>query len=110
MTATEGCRKDIVGLADKMGIAVDRTIRIRLTEAQVADLQAAVDSGAYASREAIVHEAIAAWRLEHTLHPAEKDRLRHLWEAGKGSESPRSFDIERIITSARGRLGKAAAE
>jgi antitoxin ParD1/3/4 len=87
-----------------------RKIRVALTQDQIADLQAVVDSGAYGSTDEIVQEAITAWRFGHGLLDDDVARLRGLWDAGKASGATRPFDIERILAAARGRLGKAAAE
>ena len=87
-----------------------RKISVTLTEDQLADLRAAVDSGAYASTDEIVREAIAAWRFAHALRNDDILRLRELWDAGKDSGQTRLFDIERTIAAARDRMGKAAAE
>jgi antitoxin ParD1/3/4 len=87
-----------------------RKIRVALTQDQMTDLQAAVDSGAYGSTDEIVQEAITAWRFAHGLLDDDVTRLRALWDAGKEGGATRPFDIERILTAARGRLGKAAAE
>jgi antitoxin ParD1/3/4 len=91
-------------------VADVRTIRVALTEDQLADLRAAVDSGAYASTSEIVQEAITAGRPGHALTGDEVSRLRDLWDAGRQGGVTRPFDIERILTSARRRLGQAAAE
>ncbi len=87
-----------------------RKITVALSEDQLADLRAAVDSGAYASTGEIVREALAAWRLAHALHDDDVGRLRELWDAGRESGPTRPFDIERPLAAARNRLGKAAAE
>ena len=84
-------------------------ISVALTKDQMADLQTAVASGAYASTDEIVHDAITAGRLGHALHDDDVQRLRDLWDAGKGSGTTRPFDIERTIAAARSRLVKAAA-
>jgi antitoxin ParD1/3/4 len=91
-------------------VADVRKFSIALTKEQMADLQAAVASGAYASTDEVVLEAITAWRLAHALRDDEIQRLRELWDAGKAGGVTRDFDIERTISSARARLGAAAAE
>ena len=87
-----------------------RKISVALTADQLADLQAAVDSGAYASTDEIIREAITAWRLGHALHDDDIRRLRDLWDAGRDGGATRPFDIERTLAQARDRLDKAAAE
>jgi antitoxin ParD1/3/4 len=91
-------------------MADHRTIRVTLTPDEQADLSAAVENGSYASASDIVHEAITAWRLGHSLTGEEVTRLRESWDEGKQGGESRDFDIERILASARGRLGDAAAE
>jgi antitoxin ParD1/3/4 len=91
-------------------MADPRKISVTLTPDEQADLSAAVENGSYASASEIVHEAITAWRLGHTLTGQERTRLGELWDEGKQGGERRDFDIERILASARGRLGEAAAE
>jgi antitoxin ParD1/3/4 len=76
----------------------------------MADLQAAVASGTYASADEVVREAITAWRLAHALTDDEIQRLGALWDSGKVDGATQPFDIERTLATARRRLGKAAAE
>jgi len=80
-----------------MGIVVAdlRKINVALTADQLTDLQAAVDSGAYPSTDAIGQEAITAWRFGHALHDDEVQRLRELWDAGKAGGAARCFEIRR---------------
>jgi antitoxin ParD1/3/4 len=87
-----------------------RKIRVSLTHDQMTDLRAAVDSGAYGSTDEIVQQAITAWRFAHGLLEDDVVGLRELWDAGKQGGATRPFDIERTPATARGRLGKAAAE
>jgi antitoxin ParD1/3/4 len=87
-----------------------RRISVALTNDQMADLEAAVASGAHASTGVVVREAITAWRLAHALRDDETQRLRDLWDAGKAGGATRPFDIERTLATARTQLGKAAAE
>jgi antitoxin ParD1/3/4 len=91
-------------------VADIRKISVALTKEQMADLQAAVAAGAYASIDEVVLEAIAAWQLAHALRDDEMQRLRALWDAGKADGATRKFDVERTIATARTRLGEAAAE
>jgi antitoxin ParD1/3/4 len=63
-------------------VADVRKISAALTEDEAADLRAAVDSGAYASTDEIVREAITVWRIEHALLDDNISRLRDLWDAG----------------------------
>jgi antitoxin ParD1/3/4 len=97
-------------LSAEAAVANSRKISITLTDEQMADLQATVASGAYASTDEVVLEAIAAWRLAHALRDDEVRRLRELWDAGKAGGATREFDIERTIAAARTRLDEAAAE
>jgi antitoxin ParD1/3/4 len=87
-----------------------RKISITLEREQIAALERAVDAGDYPDSGAIVREAIRDWQLKRELHGDEIKRLRQLWDAGKKSGKPRKFDIERILSAARKRRGKTAAE
>ena len=98
------------GLGKEGAVADVRKISVALTREQMADVEAAVASGAYASAAEIVQEAITAWRLAHALRDDEIRRLGELWDAGKAGGATRPFDIERTLATARTRLGKAAAE
>jgi antitoxin ParD1/3/4 len=90
-------------------VADVRKISVALTEDQLADLRAAVDSDAYASSDEIVREAIADWRLGHARLEDDIGRLRDLWDAGKDRGATRPLDIERTLVAARERLGTAEA-
>src|SRR4051812_16256160 len=61
-----------------------RTIEIELTEEQIADLQAAVDAGAYATTADAVQHAISDWQVRPTLTDADVQRLGAVWEEGRG--------------------------
>ena len=87
-----------------------RKISVVLSEDQSDDLQAAVDSGAYQSTHDILQEAIADWRMGHTLRGDDVECLRTLWDAGRDDGVTRPFDIERVLGTARKRSGKVAAE
>jgi antitoxin ParD1/3/4 len=87
-----------------------RTVTIELTEAQVADLQAAVDAGGYTTTGAIVQEAISDWQVRHALNEEDVQRLRALWDAGRVDGATQPFDVERILASARARKTRSAAE
>ena len=89
-------------------MADHRTIRVTLTPDEPADLNAAVENGAYGSVREIVQEAITAWRLGHSLTDAETARPGAFRDEGERDGGSRDFDIERILASARGRLGEAA--
>src|SRR5690242_17090896 len=64
-------------------VANSWNISITLTAEQMANLQAAVASGTYASADGIVREAITAWRLAHALTDDEIQSLGSLWDAGR---------------------------
>jgi antitoxin ParD1/3/4 len=82
-------------------------VSIALTGEQVAALKAAVETGEYATTSEIVREAIRDWKFKRDLREQDVKRLRQLWDEGKASGPPKSFDVERSIAAAKGRL-KAA--
>jgi antitoxin ParD1/3/4 len=87
-----------------------RTMTIELTETQVADLQAAVDAGGYATTDAIVREAISDWQVRHALNEEGVQRLRALWDEGRADGATQPFDVERILASARARRIRSATK
>ena len=88
----------------------NRTVTVELTEEQLADLDAAVNAGKYPTTGAIVQEAVSDWQIRHALNDADVQRLRVLWDDGRTDGATRSFDVERILATARARKTSAAAE
>jgi antitoxin ParD1/3/4 len=60
-----------------------RTVTVELTEEQLADLDAAVDAGEYATTGAILREAISDWQIRRALDDGDVQRLRTLWDEGR---------------------------
>jgi antitoxin ParD1/3/4 len=87
-----------------------RTVIVELTEAQAADLQAAVDAGGYTTTGAIVQEAISDWQVRHALNEEDVQRLRALWDEGRADGATKPFDAERILASAHARKTRSVAE
>ncbi len=71
-------------------------ITIALTQEIAKNVRAAVETGDYASTSEVVREALRDWQLKRTAQQEQITHLRHLWEAGIGSGSAGSFDIDEI--------------
>jgi antitoxin ParD1/3/4 len=84
-------------------------VNIALTREQVAALEAAVESGEYATMSEIVREALREWRFKRRLRQEDVDRLRKLWDAGKASGAAEPFDSELTIAAAQAKLREAGA-
>jgi antitoxin ParD1/3/4 len=85
-------------------------ISIALTREQVTALEAAVETGEYASTGEIVREALRDWQLKRQLSQKDIERLRQLWDEGKASGPAEPFDVERTIAAAKARRKAAAGE
>jgi antitoxin ParD1/3/4 len=88
----------------------NRTLTVELTETQLADLDAAVDSGKYPTTDAIVQEAVSDWQIRHALNDADIQHLRALWDEGRADGMTRSFDVKCILARARARKTRATTE
>jgi antitoxin ParD1/3/4 len=82
-------------------------ISVALTSEQVAILEAAVETGEYATTSEIIREALREWQLKREVHLKDLERLRQLWDEGKSSGRAEPFDIERTIAAAKARRKEA---
>ena len=82
-------------------------VSVALTGEQLAALEAAVESGEYASE--IVREAIRDWRFKRELRHEDLERLRQMWDEGKASGPAEPFDVERTLAAAKRRLDETGA-
>jgi len=85
-------------------------VSIALTREQVAALEAAVETGEYASTSEIIREALRDWQLKRQLGEQDINHLRQLWDEGKASGPAEPFDIERTIAAAKARRKAASRE
>jgi antitoxin ParD1/3/4 len=60
-------------------------VSIALTEQQIEELKAVVESGEYATTSRVVREAIRDWQLKRELRQRDIERLRYLLDEGKAS-------------------------
>ena len=85
-------------------------ISIALTAEQIGTLEAAVETGEYATTSEIVREAIRDWQFKRELRQEDLKHLRQLWDEGKASGPPQPFDVERTLAAAKARLKEVGAE
>jgi antitoxin ParD1/3/4 len=84
-------------------------VSVALTGEQLAALEAAVESGEYATKSEIVREAIRDWRFKRELRHEDLERLRQMWDEGKASGPAEPFDVERTLAAAKRRLDETGA-
>ncbi len=84
-------------------------ISVAVTGAQLAALEAAVETGEYATAGEVVREALRDWQLKRELRQEDIKRLRLLWDEGKASGDAGPVDFDRLRQEARGRLEAAKA-
>lgn len=81
-------------------------LSIALTEELAREIEAAVESGDYATASEVVRDALGAWKRERADRDTAARRLRELWDEGLASGEPvdGNFDAEDIMRRGRARL------
>jgi antitoxin ParD1/3/4 len=74
-----------------------------LTHEMAEVVQAAVDSGEYASGSEVIREALREWKMRRTLKLNEQEELRRLWAEGLASGPGRFDSVDEIKREARRR-------
>jgi antitoxin ParD1/3/4 len=74
-----------------------RTLTISLSPQQVARLQNAVESGAYASNSEVIREALRLWEQREEIRSLELTRLKSAYEEGMASGPGRAIDAETLL-------------
>ena len=69
-------------------------VSVALTGEQVVALQAAVETGEYATTSEIVREAIRDWQYKRALRHEDLNHLREMWDQGKASGVATPFDLD----------------
>jgi antitoxin ParD1/3/4 len=85
-------------------------VSIALTSEQVSHLQAAVESGEYATASEVVREALRDWQWKRDLRSEDLQRLRVQWYQGKTSSKPTPVDFAGVRREAQTRLTKRASK
>jgi antitoxin ParD1/3/4 len=85
-------------------------LSIALTGEQIAALQAAVETGEYATTSEIVGEALRDWQFKRELREEDLRRLRQLWDQGKASGASTPVDFDKARQEARQRLAETAGD
>jgi antitoxin ParD1/3/4 len=74
-----------------------RTLTISLSPQQVARLQNAVESGAYASNSEVIREALRLWEQHEEIRSLELARLKRAYDDGMASGPGRVIDAETFL-------------
>ena len=85
-----------------------RPVTISLSPKQLARLNAAVESGAYASNSEVIREALRLWEQREEIRELEIARLKKAYEEGLASGEP--VDGPKAMTELRRRLFGRDAE
>lgn len=83
-------------------------ISVALPTDQLAALNAAIETGEYATASEIVREALRDWQVKRDLRQEDVERLRRAWDEGKASGDAGSIDFAQLRREARERLQSAA--
>jgi len=74
-----------------------KTLTVSLSPRQVARLQDAVDSGAYASNSEVVRDALRLWEQREEIRQLEIARLKRAYDEGMASGEGREVDAKTLI-------------
>ncbi len=74
-----------------------KTLTVSLTPKQIATLQDAVESGAYASNSEILRDALRLWEQRQELRALEVARLKKAYDEGMASGEGRSVDADTLL-------------
>lgn len=78
-----------------------RTLTVSLTPKQAERLQAAVESGGYASNSEIVRDALRLWEQREDIRTLEMEQLKRAYAEGKASGEPQELDAEAFLRELR---------
>lgn len=81
-----------------------RPLTISLSPQQLARIQQAVESGAYASNSEVLREALRLWERQEEMRALEIARLRKAYEEGIASGPAREWDRGELLASLRAEL------
>ena len=78
-----------------------RTLTVSLTPKQAERLQAAVNSGSYASNSEIVREALRLWEQREEIRSLEIEQLKRAYAEGKASGEPEEVEPSEFLQELR---------
>lgn len=81
-------------------------ISVALSSELLMAVNAAVESGEYASVSEVIREALRGWKISELRKQAEIEWLRQTWKEGIDSGRPRPLDFEEIKRRGRERLAR----
>ena len=74
-----------------------RTLTVSLTPKQAERMQAAVDSGSYASNSEVVRDALRLWEQREEIRSLEIEQLKRAYAEGKASGEPEEVDPDEFL-------------
>lgn len=74
-----------------------RTLTISLSPQQIARLQSAVETGAYASSSEIIRDALRLWENREDLRQLELARLKRAYAEGLASGEGQTLDRDALL-------------
>jgi antitoxin ParD1/3/4 len=74
-----------------------RPLTVSLSPQQLARIQGAVDTGAYASNSEVLREALRLWEQREELRNLELARLKMAYDEGKASGKGREIDATAML-------------
>ena len=80
-----------------------RTMTISLSPQQAGRIEAAVETGDYASNSEVVRDALRMWEEKQERRRAEIERLRAAFEEGLASGPGRSVTAEQLVAEFKAR-------
>lgn len=78
-----------------------RPLTISLSPQQLARLNKAVESGAYASNSEVVRDALRLWEQREELRELEIARLKQAYEEGLASGEPEELSLDDLLSRFR---------
>lgn len=75
-----------------------KTLTISLSAQQIARLQEAVASGAYASNSEVMRDALRLWEQHQEMRALEFNRLKRAYDEGMASGEGRAVDAGALLT------------
>lgn len=83
-----------------------RTMTISLSPQQAGRIEAAVETGDYASNSEVLRDALRLWENREERRIAEIGRLKRAYDEGIASGEGRSVTTEQLLTEFKARAAK----
>jgi antitoxin ParD1/3/4 len=83
-----------------------RTMTISLSSQQAGRIEAAVETGDYASNSEVLRDALRLWEDREERRAVEIGRLKRAYDEGMASGEGRSVTTEQLLTEFKARAAK----